>query len=70
MEREVVSEVKKKWRPGGICLRPWKVREGGVVKVRRSMPQRKEGGRLRRRRVCEGVGAARAILRGEDEEKI
>lgn len=48
-EREAEGEVKRKWRPGGRFLMPWKV--GDAVKVRRSMPQRMEGGRFRRRMV-------------------
>lgn len=64
MEREAVSEVKKKWRPGGMCFRPWKLRVGGVVNVRRSMPQKREGGRSSRRSVCEGVGAAGGMIGG------
>lgn len=51
-ESEAEGEVKRKWRPGGRDFMPWNV--GLVVNVRRSMPQRMEGGRLRRRRV--GVG--------------
>ena len=62
MEREAVSEVKKKWRPGEMCFRPWNVGVGGVVKVRRSMPQRRDGGRLSRRSVCEGLGAAGGMI--------
>lgn len=57
-EREAEGEVKRKWRPEGRDLMPWKV--GVVVKVRRSMPQRMEGGRWRRRR--EGVGGVDIIL--------
>lgn len=48
-EREAEGEVKRKWKPVGRFLMPRNV--GVVVKVRRFMPQRIEGGRLRRMRV-------------------
>lgn len=54
MERDVVSEVKMKWYPAGIDLMPWNW--GVVVKERRSMEQRIEEGRERRRAVGVEVG--------------
>lgn len=56
-ELEAEGEVKRKWRPAGRDLMPWKVEV--VVKVRRSMPQRMESGRLRRR--MRGVGGVDII---------
>lgn len=54
MERDVVSEVKMKWYPAGIDLMPWNW--GVVVKERRSMEQRIEEGRERRRAVGVEIG--------------
>lgn len=51
IESEAVSLVNMKCQPGGRSLMPRKRAE--VVNVRRSMPQRIPGGRLRRR--MEGV---------------
>lgn len=51
-EWEGVSAVKIKCGPAGRSLMPEKVRGAlGVVRVRRSIPRRLEGGRLARRRV-------------------
>ena len=49
IEREDVSDVNMKWKPGGRSFMPWKL--GEVVKERRLMPQRIEEGRERRRIV-------------------
>lgn len=59
-EWEGVSAVKRKCGPAGRSLMPEKVRGAlGVVRVRRSIPRRLEGGRLVRRRV--GVGGDKGV---------
>lgn len=59
-EWEGVSAVKRKCGPGGRSLMPEKVRGAlGVVRVRRSIPRRLEGGRFARRRV--GVGGDKEV---------
>lgn len=59
-EWEEVSAVKTKCGPGGRSVMPEKVRGAlGVVRVRRSIPRRLEGGRFARRRV--GVGGDKGM---------
>lgn len=59
-EWEGVSAVNRKCGPAGRSLMPEKVRGAlGVVRVRRSIPRRLEGGRLVRRRV--GVGGYKGV---------
>lgn len=59
-EWEGVSAVKRKCGPAGRSLMPEKERGAlGVVRVKRSIPRRLEGGRLARRRV--GVGGDKGV---------